>query len=336
MSENMAGHGDARLRNARLLADIGGTNARFAWQEGANGPLQDIRTLACAEHATLEVAIQAYLDSIGRGVPSRCAMGVATPVNGDLIRMTNHHWQFSRQAVQARFGFDELAVINDFTALALAIPLLQPDELRVLRPGPTEAQAGKAMGLLGAGTGLGMGGLLPFTGPEGLRWVPIEGEGGHQSLAPGNALEIEVLQRLQARHGRVSLERVLCGPGMVGLLEAMEQIQGRHAQLPERTAAAIVAAAQSGQDALCVEVLNAFCGMLGSAAGDLALLLGARGGIYIGGGIVPRMLDWLASSSFRARFEDKGRLSTLVRDIPVFVICAEVSPALRGAGMALR
>ena len=167
MSENMAGHDAARLKNARLLADIGGTNARFAWQDGACGPLQDIRTLACAEHATLEDAIQAYLGAVGRGVPSRCAMGVATPVNGDLIRMTNHHWQFSRQAVQTRFGFDELAVINDFTALALAIPLLQADELHVLRPGPTEAQPDKAIGLLGAGTGLGMGGLLPYQGPEG-------------------------------------------------------------------------------------------------------------------------------------------------------------------------
>jgi glucokinase len=324
------------LKDARLLADIGGTNARFAWQAGANGPLDEIHTLPCADHPTLEAAIEAYLEAVGRGTPSRCAMGVATPVGGDLIRMTNHHWQFSRQAVKVRFGFDELAVINDFTALALAIPLLQADERQLLLPGPSQAQPDKAIGLLGAGTGLGMGGLLPYHAADGLRWVPIEGEGGHQSLAPGNPLEIEVLRCLQAKHGRVSLERVLCGPGMVGLLEAMEQIQGRQAHVPERTAAAIVSAAQSGQDALCVEVLNAFCGMLGSAAGDLALLLGARGGIYIGGGIVPRMMGWLARSSFRARFEDKGRLSSLVREVPVFVINAEVSPALRGAGMALR
>jgi glucokinase len=295
--------------DTRLLADIGGTNARFAWQDGPGGPLMDSRTLACAEHPTLEAAIQAYLDSVGRGLPRRCAMGVATPVTGDMVRMTNHHWAFSRQAVQARFGFEELAVINDFTALALSIPLLQADEFRVLAPGPTQAEAGRAIGLLGAGTGLGMGGLLPCQTGQGLRWVAIEGEGGHQSLAPGNELEIEVLRFLQARHGRVSLERVLCGPGLVALLEAMEQVQARHADLPEHSAAAIVAAAQSGSSPLCADVLDTFCGLLGDTAGDLALLLGARGGIYIGGGIVPRMLDWLARSPFRARFEDKGRLS---------------------------
>jgi len=205
-----------------------------------------------------------------------------------------------------------------------------------LAPGPIHGAADQAIGLLGAGTGLGMGGLLPCRTVGGPSWVAIEGEGGHQSMAPGNELEIDILRFLQARHGRVSLERVLCGPGLVSLLDALEHVQGRKSDLPQRDAAAIMAAAQSGHDPLCALVLDTFCGLLGSTAGDLALMLGARGGIYIGGGIVPRMLDWMAKSTFRSRFEDKGRLSPVLYDIPVFVICSEVSPALRGAGMALR
>lgn len=322
--------------DTRLLADIGGTNARFAWQEGPAGPLLGTLTLACADFATLDDAIQAYLDQVGRGRPQRCAMGVAMPVTGDVLRMTNNHWQFSIRAVQARFGFQELVVINDFTALALAIPLLQADELHLLQPGPAEGEPGKPLGLIGPGTGLGVGGLLPCQTAQGLRWMPLEGEGGHLSLAPGNPLEIDVLRFLQGRHGRVSQERVLSGPGLIALLEAMEHIHAQPADLSERSAAAILAAGQSGQHALCAQVLDTFCGLLGSAAGDLALLLGARGGIYLGGGMVPRMLQALARSSFRARFEDKGRMAGLMASIPVHIICAEVSPALRGAGMALR
>jgi glucokinase len=190
---------------------------------------------------------------------------------------------------------------------------------------------------MGAGTGLGMGGLVPLALPGGVQWAPIPGEGGHLSLAPETELEMAVLRVLQQHiGGRVSLERVLSGPGLVNLLDALEEVMAASAKLTERTAAAIVQAALAGHCPVCVQVLDTFCALLGSAAGDLALLLGARGGIYIGGGIVPRLGDAFDRSPFRARFDDKGRLSTLVREVPVYVIHAEVSPALRGVGQALR
>jgi glucokinase len=326
------------FKGTRLLADIGGTNARFAWQNGPGAPLEDVLTLPCADFDTIEAAMRSYLDRTGRGQPGRCAMGIANPITGDRVQMTNHHWSFSIEALRLGLGLNELVVINDFTALALAIPLLQPHERRLMRVGPQQAVAGKAIGVLGAGTGLGVGGLLPFQLPGGpLQWAPIEGEGGHVSFAPETELEFAVLRVLQQRRGdRVSFERVLSGPGLINLLDALEEVQGRTASLNERSAAAIVQAGMAASCPVCEQVLSTFCALLGSAAGDLALLLGARGGIYIGGGIVPRLGDWFDRSEFRSRFEHKGRLSTLVREVPVFVIHAEVSPALRGVSQALR
>jgi len=314
------------FNDTRLLADIGGTNARFAWQSGPGAPLEDVLTLPCADFDTIEAAMRSYLERIGRGQPARCAMGIANPITGDRVQMTNHHWSFSIEALRQAIGLNELVVINDFTALALAIPLLEPHERRLMRVGPQQAVAGKAIGVLGAGTGLGVGGLLPFQLP-----------GGPVSFAPETELEFAVLRVLQQRLGdRVSFERVLSGPGLVNLLDAIEEVQGRTASLNERSAAAIVQAGLAASCPVCVQVLSTFCALLGSAAGDLALLLGARGGIYIGGGIVPRLGDWFDRSEFRSRFEHKGRLSTLVREVPVFVIHAEVSPALRGVSQALR
>ena len=320
----------SRGADTRLLADVGGTNARFAWQDVAGGPLLDCQTLKCADYDTIELAIRAYLTSIQRGVPRQCAMGIANPVVGDQVQMTNHHWSFSISALQRSLGMERLLVINDFTALALAIPLLQAHELQQFGGLPPVPQ--KAIGLLGAGTGLGMGGLVPF----GSQWAPIEGEGGHISLAPCNDLESAVVVHLRHRFGRVSLERVLSGPGLVSLHEALQAVQGTPGGLREPTSAEIVDAALAGRDPVCQQVLNMFCALLGGAAGDLALMLGARGGIYVGGGIVPRIGDWLAQSPFRQRFEDKGRLSVYLKDIPVYVIHTDVSPALLGVGQALR
>jgi glucokinase len=166
------------FNDTRLLADIGGTNARFAWQSGPGAPLEDVLTLPCADFDTIEAAMRSYLERIGRGQPARCAMGIANPITGDRVQMTNHHWSFSIEALRQAIGLNELVVINDFTALALAIPLLEPHERRLMRVGPQQAVAGKAIGVLGAGTGLGVGGLLPFQLPGGpLQWAPIEGEG---------------------------------------------------------------------------------------------------------------------------------------------------------------
>ena len=315
---------------ARLLGDVGGTNARFAWQDGEGAPLRDIATLPTAEHATLADAISAYLKQLGRAAPPWCAIGIANPITGDRIQMTNCHWAFSISGMQRELGFERLIVINDFTALALALPDLQPSELRQLGGGA--AVAGAPIGLIGPGTGLGVSGLIAGDTPG--RWLPLQGEGGHVTLAAANEREAAVLQVLRNEFGHASAERAVSGQGLEALYAAVCQLDGiaGYAPLP---AAEITQRALAGSDAQCVEVLDLFCGFLGSVAGNLALTLGARGGVYIGGGIVPRLGDAFTRSRFRACFEDKGRFRAYLAAMPVFVIHTEVSPALRGAARAL-
>jgi len=316
--------------SARLLADVGGTNARFAWQAAAGAPLQDVRTLPCAGHDSLEAAMRAYLAETAHPVPAQAAVGIANPVTGDRVQMTNHHWSFSIEALRQALGFERLRVINDFTALALALPQLPADELRQVGGGA--ASPGAPIALVGAGTGLGVSGLLPV----GPRWLPLAGEGGHVSLAAETPLEDAVLAVLRERHGRVSAERALSGPGLRALHHALGVVQGQRGtpeDAPE--AAVIVEAALAGRDARCTQVLDLFCGWLGAVAGDLALTLGARGGVFIGGGIVPRLGTAFDRSPFRARFEAKGRFASYLREIPVQLILSPTSPALRGAAEAL-
>lgn len=314
---------------ARILADIGGTNARFAWQAGAFGPIGDIITLPCARHASLADALREYLRLLGRPAPGGCAMAIANPVLGDEVRMTNHHWSFSIQALKAQFGFRVLRVLNDFTALALALPALAPQERRQVSGGAPVAQA--AIGLVGPGTGLGVSGLLP-DGRGG--WVPIEGEGGHVTLAACTPREHQVLQWLHERHGHASAERAVCGRGLADIHRAVQEIDGASAVVALDAAGVTAAALARGDRAAC-EAVDLFCAFLGTVAGNLALTLGARGGIYIGGGMVPRLGEAFDRSPFRLRFETRGRFTAYLAQIPVYVIQAAHSPALRGAALAL-
>jgi len=315
---------------ARLLGDIGGTNARFAWQDGNGAPLQDVLALATADHASVGAAIAHYLASTGRRAPPWCAIGIANPITGDRVQMTNSHWSFSLSALQAELGFERLRVINDFTALALALPDLQPSELRQLGGGA--AVAGEPIGLVGPGTGLGVSGLLPGAAPG--TWVPLQGEGGHVTLAAADGREEAVLRVLRERFGHASAERAVSGMGLEALHAALTTLDapGSSAALP---ATEITTRALAGSDVRCVEAVALFCSFLGSVAGNLALTLGARGGVYIGGGIVPRLGPLFAGSPFRERFEAKGRFRAYLAQIPVFVIHASVSPALLGAARAL-
>lgn len=316
----------------RLVADIGGTNARFGLQRTAGGPVTDVCVLVCAEHESLADAIRAYLDAGDHDTPQVCAIAIATPVVGDQVSMTNHHWSFSAAALKAKLGFERLVVINDFTALALA--LTEPQALDLQQIGGVSPVAGCAIGLIGPGTGLGVSGLLPVDVDLGVRrWVPLNGEGGHVTLAGCDARENAVLAWLQRRHGHASAERALSGPGLVDLHRALMDIDGSK-PVRDVTSAEITKRALQG-DAACAEVVDLFCAFLGTASGNLALTLGARGGIYIGGGIVPRLGDWLAGSHFRKRFEAKGRLRDYLEPIPAFVIHAQQSPALLGAARAL-
>lgn len=313
----------------RLLADIGGTNARFAFQSAPGEPLSEVRVLPVARYPGVQDALREYLAGLGPRRVRAAAIAIANPVTGDAVRMTNHDWAFSQRALQAEMGWERLRVLNDFTALALALPVLPASDLRQLGGGDAVPRAARA--LLGPGTGLGVSGLLPCGGDS---WVPLEGEGGHVTLPAATPRERLLMDALAARHGRASAERVCSGAGLLESFRVLCEADGVAVRGVERAADVTEAALQHGQPQ-ALEALNLFCALLGSVAGNLALTLGARGGVYLGGGIVPRLGAWFDTSPFRARFEDKGRFNGYLRAIPVWVITARESPALLGAARGL-
>lgn len=314
----------------RLLGDVGGTHARFAWQASAGHPLQDIRTLRCAEHESLAEALRSYVSQVAMPAPQEAAIGIASPITSDRVRMTNHGWSFSIEALRQSMQLQRLRVINDFTALALSLPDVPAEHLLAIGGGLSAP--GAALALIGPGTGLGVSGLVP-DGRGG--WLPLSGEGGHVSLAAQSDLEFRVIQHLAARHaGHVSAERVLSGPGLVALYQALAQVNAA-AHDPLLDASQITQGALQARDPLCLQTLDMFSAFLGTVAGDLALTLGARGGVYLGGGILPHWRDWLKTSPFRARFEAKGRYRDYLAAIPVWLVDAPTSPALWGAARAL-
>ncbi|MCS0657137.1 glucokinase [Massilia terrae] len=313
---------DAAFACPRLLADVGGTNARFAVE---TAPLQfeAVAVLACADYPSLGAAIQAYLGSVAArcSTPIRhAAIAIANPVDGDQVAMTNHHWSFSIAGLRDALGLATLAVVNDFTALAMALPQLGPAQR--VQVGGGAAQAGRPIGLVGPGTGLGVSGLVPAGGA----WIPLASEGGHASFAPGDVFEDAVVSQLRARFGHVSAERLLSGPGIELIHECLSGKALGAADITRR--------ALDGDCPDCVRSIDVFCGALGSVAGNLALTLGATGGVFIGGGIVPRLGALFERSPFRARFEDKGRLSPYVARIPTWLII-EPYPAFFGASAIL-
>ena len=310
------------LSYPRLLGDIGGTNARFAWQDSPDAALADIATYPCSEHESLLHAMQHYLRDRAKPAPRWCAIGIANPIVGDHVKMTNHDWSFSISAVQQSLGAERFLVINDFTALALSLPALTRSDL--MQVGGGEPVVGAPLALLGPGTGLGVSGLL--AGRGGVGWVPLNGEGGHVTLASANDFEDAVVRRLRQRFGHASAERALSGPGLVNLYVTLAEIAGRGR--PTVTAEDVTKLAKQSEP-LARKTLGMFCAMLGTVAGDIALTFGARGGVYIAGGIVPRLVDALERSEFRARFEAKGRYRDYLAPIPTYVITATM-PAFRG------
>jgi glucokinase len=314
----------------RLLGDVGGTNARFALQEAPAAAPSQIVTYKGADYPTFDAAILAYLAQLTGPKPSQGAIGIANPVVGDQVKMTNSSWSFSIEEVRRKAGLARFLVVNDFTALALSLPSLGADHLRRIGGGGA-GDPEAAVGLLGPGTGLGVSGLLRIDG--GRRAVPLAGEGGHVSLAPDTPREDAVVAALRARFGHVSAERALSGPGLVNLYEALCAVDGAAAR--KLDPAGVTADALGGADPRCVEAVELFFALLGSCAGNLALTLGARSGVYVGGGIAPRLGDWIDRSAFRERFVAKGRFRDYLDAIPTWLIHAEVSPALIGAARAL-
>jgi glucokinase len=307
----------ASFDSPRLIADIGGTFARFAL-ETAPGQFEQRASLRCADHADFHGAVRAWLDTLPPEVRiAHAAVAIANPVEGDAVRMTNYHWAFSIEAMRQRLGLDTLLVVNDFTALAMSLPRLPASSSRQVGGG--QARERSTIGLLGCGSDLGASGLIP----AGDGWVSLGSEGGHTSFSPRDEREIAVLRHAWQQHDHVSCERLLSGPGIELIYRALAEHAGQPAEpLP---APEITRRALAGEDAVAGQTLDVFCAMLGTAAANLAVTLGATGGIYMGGGIVPRLGDYFDRSRFRQRFEDKGGFSHFLAAIPTRVITDEAA-----------
>jgi glucokinase len=318
-----------------LVADIGGTNARFALVDSAAATpvLLEQRSLPCADFASLQHAAEHYLSAV-RAQPANAAIAVASPVTGDAIRLTNRAWSFSTAELRTALGLSRLTILNDFAAVAWAVPALGANERETLHGDPDAALAGP-VSVLGPGTGLGVA-LLVGAGVRGWQVVPTEG--GHVTFAPIGDEERLIARWMDARHGRTSNERLLSGAGIAQIDAALAAGSDSptldQLNAPLRDPAAIVAAALEGRDATARRSLARFCAVLGSVAGDCALLHGART-VMIAGGIVPRFIPFLRASAFRERFLAKGRFAALLENVAVHVI-THPTPGLLGATVALR
>ncbi|WP_426416376.1 glucokinase [Aestuariirhabdus sp. LZHN29] len=311
-----------------LVADIGGTNARFGvLYPGERRPCH-IRKLSVNDYGSIDAAIQDYLAQVGdEVVPAEACLAIASPVHQDRVAVTNSPWSFSKERLQRSLGLQRLVVINDYAAQAYGIPSLEMDAL--FQIGGGEGVARQPLAVLGPGTGFGVGALVR-PDPDA---VVVVSEGGHVDFAPANELEIEVLRYLWRQHEHVSVERLLSGAGLTNLHQAIASVRGLQAEVlvPEQ----ISSQALEHNDPLCLEVLGCFCAVLGAVAGNAALMLGARGGIFITSGIIPPMAKFLADSDFRRRFEAKGRFRDYVAAIPTYVVVAEQA-GLIGAATLLR
>jgi glucokinase len=312
----------------RLVGDVGGTNARFALVRGPQGRPFEQRTLSTSEHPDLAAAVEAYLAGVGVR-PAEAAVAIACAIEGDELRMTNNRWHFSTEATRHRLGLRRLLMLNDWEALAYAVPAFRPEDLLHLGGGAPVPSAPCA--LLGPGTGLGVSSLVRSRGGE---WVAIAGEGGHVTLAPGCAREADILRVTWADHAHVSAERLVSGMGLENLYRAIARLDGLAPQ--PLVAAEVCRRALAHEDVQCEEALDTFCSLLGNVAGNLALTLGARGGVYFGGGILGRIGEsyLLQRSPLRRAFEAKGRFAGYLARIPTYLIRVP-EPALLGAAMAL-
>jgi len=295
-----------------LIADIGGTNVRFALS-GADRKPDNISILACRDYPDLLSAAVAYLDEVAAADrPARGAFAIACPVTGDHVQVTNLPWSFSIDALRRQLGFETLDVVNDFTAIAHALPRLSAGDRQQVGGGTVHDRS--PIAVLGPGTGLGVSALVP----AGDEWAALETEGGHVTLAAVNEREARIIDALRPQFGHVSAERLLSGPGLVNLYETLCALAGIVAKplTPDQ-----VSEQGRGEPASpCGKAIEMFCAMLGTFASNLALSLGARGGVYIAGGIVPSLGNAFARSGFRGRFEEKGRFSAYLAKIPTFVI----------------
>lgn len=310
-----------------LVTDIGGTNARFALYNLDSNELSAITKILISKDDVLLNLIKTYLASQSVTIEMAC-IAIACPINeGDLIEMTNNNLSFSRSELIRELNLTKLEVINDFTAVSYSIPRLSSDD--VIKVGGGEANLNYPIAIYGAGTGLGVSHLIKLN----EHWLSLSGEGGHTELPMVNEEEDRILQQLRNKFGRVSSERFLSGNGIVNIYQALLQINNQPVE--DITPDIIVNKALSNSCPLCLATLNYFCTFMGRFGGNLALTLNTQGGVYIAGGIVPRFIEFFKSSPFREAFEHKGRMSFLVKKIPVYVITHK-DPGLFGAGVYLQ
>lgn len=310
-----------------LVADIGATNIRFARLSPAGTP-GSVAKFAIADFPDFMAALDHFLNYEDGPRPVRLALAIAGPVLGDIVKLTNAPWRFSIRQLKQHMNLKQLMVVNDVEALAGALPYLEPGDTVTVGSKAANRSARSAMAVLCPGTGMGIAGLKP----KNKGWQPIAGEGGHTSLSPFTDRELAVWQSLRTRHGRVSVERVLSGPGIADLYRALASLEGQASKTvgPEE----VVRMALSAENPLAVETIEIFCDWLGDVAGDVALMYLALGGVYLAGDILLSILEILKNSRFRERFENKGRGTDVVAQIPTFMVTNKY-PALLGCARLL-
>jgi len=312
-----------------LLADIGGTNVRFATL-APDGKIGAVEAWLTALYPDFATAVRTYAEIAGVTLPfERAAVCAAGPLEGDHIDLTNCAWKISRAEIAAATGAKTPLLVNDFAAVAQALPVLGDSDL--IHFGGTAPLDLAPKVVLGPGTGLGVAALVPN---EARKWIVVAGEGGHVDLAPSNDREIAVVFHLLREHGHVSVERVLSGPGLETLYLAIASLDGI-AVKTKPIAADIAKAARAKTDPVATETVQLFTGWLGAVAGNLALAFGGRGGVYIAGGIVPQWGALFDAKLFRHRFEAKGRMRNYLQPIPTYLITAN-DLAFRGLAELLR
>jgi glucokinase len=315
-----------------VVADIGGTNARFALAtlDGAQRPtIGEVTRLPAADYPGLPEAWRDFIAAIGRPPPSRAAIAIAAPMRGEVLSFTNSAWKIPRDAIGRALGLDEVLLLNDFGAAAHAVDALRPDELLHICGPDTALPRQGLISLIGPGTGLGVA-MLAYP-PSGGAPVIVETEGGHVGFAPQDAAEQAIATLVRQRHGRVSTERLVSGPGLAAIHAGLAALQGASATTLDDKA--LWAAATGGTDPLAAAALDRFCAIFGAVAGDLALAQGA-GAVVLGGGIPPRIAERLQGGGFAARFTDKGRYHDYMAAIPVKMMI-HPEPGLLGAAVAL-
>ena len=310
-----------------LVGDIGGTNARFALWE--NEQLRSVGVLATADYACPEDAIKVYLKGLGLslGAVGAVCLSVAGPVDGDAFRFTNNHWRLSRAAFCQTLLIDHLLLINDFSAMALGMTRLQPEDVRQVCPGIADPM--RPAVVIGPGTGLGVGTLLNLGDAQ---WMALPGEGGHVDLPMSNPREVQLWQHIYNEIGHVSAESILSGSGLPRVYRAICAVDGHTPMIDSDRA--ITAAALAGEP-VALQVLEQFSCWLGRVAGNNVLTVGGRGGVYIVGGVIPRFAEIFLNSGFARSFADKGCMSDYLKGIPVWLVTAPY-PGLIGAGVALQ